>query len=130
MHHAIVNDPPTFGVRAILSLLLRIGVVAALLTAILAFPALSQQIGVRTLELNTFGRFTDFAPATNLQSGIGGGLRLGYFVHPRWELEGGVGFTRVDRVAGPHGPRVDPVLQQFLFLRRPHCGPSRCCRRC
>jgi outer membrane protein OmpA-like peptidoglycan-associated protein len=115
MHHAIVHDPPTLGVRAILGLLLRIGVVAGLLTAILAFPALSQQLGVRTFELNTFGRFTDFAPATNLQSGIGGGLRLGYFVHPRWELEGGVGFTRVDRVAGSEARNIMPLILDLTY---------------
>lgn len=115
MHHAIVYDPPTLGVRAILSLFLKIGIVAGLLTAILAFPALSQQLGVRTLELNTFGRFTDFAPATNLQSGIGGGLRLGYFVHPRWELEGGVGFTRVDRVAGSESRDIMPLILDLTY---------------
>lgn len=115
MHHAIVNDPPTLGARAILNLLLKIGVVAGLLTAILAFPALSQQLGLRTFELNTFGRFTDFAPATNLQSGIGGGLRLGYFVHPRWELEGGVGFTRVDRVAGSEARNIMPLILDLTY---------------
>jgi outer membrane protein OmpA-like peptidoglycan-associated protein len=115
MHHAIVHDPPTFGTRAVLAALLKLAVVAALLTAILAFPAYSQQLGVRTLELNTFGRFTEFAPATNLQSGIGGGLRLGYFVHPRWELEGGVGFTRVDRVAGAEARNIMPLFLDLTY---------------
>lgn len=115
MHHAIVHDPPTLGVRAMASLLLKIGVVAGVLTAILAFPAFSQQLGVRSFELNTFGRFTEFAPATNLQSGIGGGLRLGYFVHPRWELEGGVGFTRVDRVAGSEARNIMPLLLDLTY---------------
>ncbi len=115
MHHAVVHDQPTLGARAILTLLLKVASIGLLLTAILAFPVLSQQFGVRAFELNTFGRFTDFAPATNLQSGIGGGLRLGYFVHPRWELEGGVGFTRVDRVAGSEARNIMPLLLDLTY---------------
>src|SRR5687768_11705912 len=115
MHHAVVHDPPTLGARAILTLLLKVATVGLLLTAILAFPVLSQQLAARTFELNTFGRFTDFAPVTNLQSGIGGGLRLGYFVHPRWELEGGVGFTRVDRVAGSEARNIMPLLLDLTY---------------
>lgn len=115
MRHAVVHEPPTWGARTILALLLKLGAVAILLAAVLAFPALSQLSGVRTFELNTFGRFTDFAPATSLQSGVGGGLRLGYFVHPRWELEGGVGFTRVDRMAGSESRNVFPILLDLTY---------------
>src|SRR5687767_8612809 len=115
MNHAVVHDPPTLGVRAILTLLVKIATVGLLLTAILAFPAFAQQVGMRTFELNTFGRFTDFAPATNLQSGVGGGLRLGYFLHPRWEVEAGVGFTRVDRVAGSEARNIMPFLVDVTY---------------
>jgi outer membrane protein OmpA-like peptidoglycan-associated protein len=116
MQHIIVHDPPTLGgARAILGALLKVAGLAILLIAILAFPAFSQELGVRTLELNTFGRYTDFAPATNLQSGVGGGLRLGYFVHPRWELEGGVGFTRVDRTTSAGTENVVPVLFDVTY---------------
>lgn len=115
MHHAVVHDPPTLGTRPLFALLLKVAVVAILLTAILAFPASAQQGGLRTFELNTFGRFTDFAPATNLQSGIGGGFRLGYFVHPRWELEGGIGFTRVERVAGSEARTIMPLLLDLTY---------------
>jgi outer membrane protein OmpA-like peptidoglycan-associated protein len=114
MHHAIVYDPPTLGAREVIALLLKIAVLAILLTAI-AFPAFAQQLGVRTLELNTFGRYTDFAPATNLQSGVGAGLRLGYFIQPRWEVEGGVGFTRVHQMAGPAARNVFPVLLDLTY---------------
>ena len=86
MRHAAVHDPPTWGTKAILAALLKLGAVVIFLIALLAFPALSQQIAPHTLELNTFGRYIDFAPATSLQSGVGGGLRLRYFAHPRWEL--------------------------------------------
>jgi outer membrane protein OmpA-like peptidoglycan-associated protein len=86
-----------------------------LLTAVFVFPTVAQQPGVRTLELNTFGRYTDFAPATNLQSGVGAGLRLGYFVHPRWELEGGVGYTRVDQMAGTDARNVFPLLLDVTY---------------
>jgi outer membrane protein OmpA-like peptidoglycan-associated protein len=115
MHHAIMHDPPTMGARAILGALLKLAGLALLLIAILAFPSLSQELGVRTLEFNTFGRYTDFGPATNLQSGVGGGVRLGYFVHPRWELEGGVGFTRVDRIIGTGTENVVPVLFDITY---------------
>jgi outer membrane protein OmpA-like peptidoglycan-associated protein len=115
MRHAVVHEPPTLGARAIIALLLKFAAIAMLLTAVLAFPALSQEPGVRTFELNTFGRFTDFAPATSLQSGVGGGLRLGYFVHPRWALEGGVGFTRVDRMAGSESGNVFPILLDLTY---------------
>jgi outer membrane protein OmpA-like peptidoglycan-associated protein len=115
MQHAVVHDPPTFGARAIIGAVLKLAGLAILLTVILAFPAFSQQLAARSLELNTFGRYTDFAPATNLQSGVGGGLRLGYFVHPRWELEGGVGFTRVDRIAGPGTKNIVPVLLDVTY---------------
>lgn len=116
MQHIIVHDPPTLGgARAILGTLLKLAGLAILLVAILAFPAFSQQLGVRTLEVNTFGRYTDFAPATNLQSGVGGGLRLGYFVHPRWELEGGVGFTRVERTTSAGTENVVPVLFDVTY---------------
>lgn len=115
MNHAVVHDQPTLGVRAILTLLVKIATVGLLLTAILAFPAFAQPLGMRTLELNTFGRFTDFAPATNLESGVGGGFRLGYFLHPRWELEAGVGFTRVDRVAGSEARNIMPFLVDLTY---------------
>jgi outer membrane protein OmpA-like peptidoglycan-associated protein len=116
MQHTIVHDPPTLGgARAILGALLKLAGLAILLIVILAFPAFSQQLGVRTLEFNTFGRYTDFGPATNLQSGVGGGLRLGYFVQPRWELEGGVGFTRADRIAGRGTQNVVPVLFDVTY---------------
>jgi outer membrane protein OmpA-like peptidoglycan-associated protein len=115
MQHAIVHDPPTLGGRAILRALLKLAGLALLLTAILAFPAFSQQLAPRTFELNTFGRYTDFAPATGLHAGVGGGLRLGYFVHPRWELEGGVGFTRVDRMSETGAQNVVPVLFDVTY---------------
>jgi outer membrane protein OmpA-like peptidoglycan-associated protein len=116
MNYDIVYDSPTLGgARAILGALLKLAGLAALLIAILAFPAFAQQLGVRTLEFNTFGRYTDFGPATNLQSGVGAGLRLGYFVHPRWELEGGFGFTRVDRIVGRGTENVVPVLFDVTY---------------
>ena len=115
MQHVVVHDPPTLGARAIIGLVLKVVAFALLLTAILAFPAFSQQVGMRTLEFNTFGRYTDFGPAINLQSGVGGGLRLGYFVQPRWELEAGVGFTRVDRITGKGTENVVPVLFDVTY---------------
>ena len=115
MRHAIVHDPPTLGARAIIYLLLKAAAVALLLVGIFASPVFPQQSGVRTLELNTFGRYTDFAPATGLQSGLGGGLRLGYFVLPRWELEAGLGFTRVDRMAGTETQNVIPLLFDVTY---------------
>ena len=110
MRHAIVHDPRSMGARSLIAFVLKASVVALFLIAVLGFAAFAQQPGVRTLELNTFGRYTDFAPSTNLQSGVGGGLRLGYFVLPRWELEGGIGFTRVDPVAGSGSRSVVPIL--------------------
>lgn len=115
MNHAVVHDPPVWGKKAIIVALLKLTALAAFFVVLLAFPAFSQQIAPRTLELNTFGRYTDFAPATQLQSGVGGGLRLGYFVFPRWELEGGVGFTRVDRMAGPEARNVFPILLDLTY---------------
>jgi outer membrane protein OmpA-like peptidoglycan-associated protein len=116
MRHAIVYDPPTLGgARAILGALLKLAGIALLLIALLAFPAFSQQMAPQTWEFNTFGRYTDFGPAMNLQSGVGGGLRLGYFVHPRWELEGGLGFTRVDRIIGTGTENVVPVLFDVTY---------------
>jgi outer membrane protein OmpA-like peptidoglycan-associated protein len=115
MLHAVVHDPPTWGARAVITVTLKIAALAIFLTAIFAFPAVAQQPGIRTLELNTFGRYTDFAPATNLQSGVGAGLRLGYFVLPRWELEGGVGFTRVDQMAGTEPRNVFPILLDVTY---------------
>jgi outer membrane protein OmpA-like peptidoglycan-associated protein len=116
MKHPIVYDPPTLGgARAIIGALLKLAGLALLLVAVLAFPSFSQQPAARTLELNTFGRYTNFAPATNLEAGLGGGFRLGYFVHPRWELEGGVGFTRVDRIAGPGTENVVPLLFDVTY---------------
>lgn len=115
MLHAVVHDPPTLGARAIITLLLKIAALTIFLTALFTLPAFAQQPGVRTLELNTFGRYTDFAPATHLQSGVGVGVRLGYFVHPRWELEGGVGFTRVDQMAGSGTSNLFPVLLDVTY---------------
>jgi outer membrane protein OmpA-like peptidoglycan-associated protein len=103
------------GAKAVLVLLLKLAAIAMLVTALLAFPALSQLSGVRTFELNTFGRFTDFAPSTSLQSGVGGGLRLGYFVHPRWALEAGVGLTRVHPMAGSESRSVFPILLDLTY---------------
>ena len=48
MHHAIVHEPPTLGARAIIQALLKLAGLAILLTALLAFPALAQEMGVRT----------------------------------------------------------------------------------
>jgi outer membrane protein OmpA-like peptidoglycan-associated protein len=116
MKPVIVYDPPTLGgAKAILGALLKLAGLAMLLIAILAFPAFSQQLPPQTWEFNTFGRYTDFGPAMNLQSGVGGGVRLGYFVHPRWELEGGVGFTRVDRITGAGSENVVPVLFDVTY---------------
>jgi outer membrane protein OmpA-like peptidoglycan-associated protein len=115
MRHAVVHDSPTWGRKAILLALLKLAGLAMLLIAILAFPALSQRITTHTLELNTFGRYTDFAPATGLQSGLGAGLRLGYFAHPRWELEGGIGVMRGSRLAGVDGRTVFPVLLDLTY---------------
>jgi hypothetical protein len=116
MKHAIVYDPPTLGgARAILGALLKLTGLALLLTALLAFPVFSQQLAPQTWEFNTFGRYTDFGRAMNLESGIGGGLRLGYFVNPRWELEGGVGITRVDRITGTGAENVVPVLFDVTY---------------
>ena len=118
MRHAVVHEPATLGARAVMALLLKLSVIAVFLTAMLTLPAFPQTLGVRTFELSSFGRFTDFAPTTGLQSGVGAGLRLGYFVNPRWEVEGGIGFTRVDRMAGsetqerlspPTGPDLQPA---------------------
>jgi outer membrane protein OmpA-like peptidoglycan-associated protein len=114
MNCSIARDVAALSARSVIAALKMAGL-TILLIALLAFPAFSQQPGVRTWELNTFGRYTDFAPATNLQSGVGGGLRLGYFVHPRWELEGGAGFTRADRIAGPGTENVVPVLLDVTY---------------
>lgn len=51
MQHAVVYEPPTLGARAIIRALLKLAGIAILLTALLAFPALSQQMGVRTLDV-------------------------------------------------------------------------------
>jgi outer membrane protein OmpA-like peptidoglycan-associated protein len=116
MKHAIVYDPPTFGgARAILGAVLKLAGLALILTALLAFPAFSQQLAPQTWEFNTFGRYTDFGRAMNLESGVGGGLRLGYFVHPRWELEGGLGITRVDRITGTGTENVVPALFDVTY---------------
>src|SRR5688572_10832358 len=115
MRHAVVHQSPALGAKAIIGLLLKAGAVAIFLIALLAFPALSQRIATHTLELSTFGRYTDFAPATGLQSGLGGGLRLGYFAHPRWELEGGIGFTRGERMAGAEASNVFPLLLDLTY---------------
>lgn len=96
-------------------MILKAGAVAIFLASILAFPAGGQHLGLRTLELNAFGRYTEFAPAVGLQSGVGGGARLGYFVLPRWQLEGGVGFARVDRMSGTETLNVIPVLLDVTY---------------
>ncbi len=114
MRHAVVHDPPPWETKAIIAALLKLAALAIFLVAILAVRALSQRIATDTLELNTFGRYTAFAPATGLQGGLGGGLRLGYFAHPRWELEGGVGFTRADRMAA-EGRTVFPILLDLTY---------------
>jgi outer membrane protein OmpA-like peptidoglycan-associated protein len=115
MRHAVVHDPPTWGTKAIIAALLKLAAVAIFLIALLAFPALSQRIAPHALELNAFGRYSDFAPATGLQSGLGAGVRLGYFAHPRWELEGGIGFTRGERLAGAEARNVFPVLLDLTY---------------
>ena len=48
MQHAVVHEPPTLGTRAVIRALLKLAGLAILLTALLAFPALGQEIGVRT----------------------------------------------------------------------------------
>lgn len=103
------------GAREMVALVLKLGAVAIFVAAILAFPAAAQQVGVRTLELNTFGRYTDFGPVVGLQAGVGGGVRLGYFVLPRWQLEGGVGLSRVDRMSGTETLNVIPVLFDVTY---------------
>lgn len=112
---ALVNNPPRRGARPIAAMILKAGAVASFLAAILAFPASGQHLGLRTLELNGFGRYTDFAPAMGLRSGVGGGLRLGYFVLPRWQLEGGVGFARLDRVGATEAMSFIPVLFDVTY---------------
>ena len=112
---ALVKNPPRRGARHIAAMILKAGAVAIFLASILAFPASGQQLGLRTLELNGFGRYTDFAPAMGLRSGVGGGLRLGYFVLPRWQLEGGVGFARVDRLGATEGMNFIPVLFDVTY---------------
>lgn len=47
MQHAIMHEPPPLGARAIIRALLKLAGLAILLIAILAFPALSQQVAVR-----------------------------------------------------------------------------------
>ena len=48
MQHAVVHEPPPLGARTIIRALLKLAGLAILLTALLAFPALGQEIGVRT----------------------------------------------------------------------------------
>lgn len=115
MRHAFVSNPPTRGARQILALGLKAAAVGMFLAAILAFPAGAQSLGLRTLELNGFGRYTDFDPAVGLQSGIGAGFRLGYFVLPRWQLEGGIGFARLERMSGTETVNVIPVLFDVTY---------------
>jgi peptidoglycan-associated lipoprotein len=80
-----------------------------------AAPLLAQQGARGTWELNTFGRYTNFARNTNLESGVGGGARLGYFVLPLWELEGGTGFTRVHKVIGSGSENIVPVFLDLTY---------------
>lgn len=115
MRRALVGNAPRRGAWQMVGLVLKAGAVAIFLTAILAFPAVAQQLGLRTLELNAFGRYTDFAPAIGLQSGVGGGFRLGYFVLPRWQLEGGMGLARVDRMSGTETLNVIPILLDVTY---------------
>ena len=115
MRHPVVQEPALWRTSDILIALLKLSTIALFLVALLAFPALSQRIATHTVELNTFGRYTDFGLATGLQSGLGGGLRVGYFAHPRWELEGGIGLTRAERMAGAEARNVVPVLVDLTY---------------
>ena len=115
MRRALVGNSPRRGAWHIVALVLKAGAVAIFLAAILAFPATAQQLGLRTLELNAFGRYSDFAPAIGLQSGVGGGFRLGYFVLPRWQLEGGMGFARADRMSETETLNVIPILFDVTY---------------
>ena len=112
---ALVTSPSRRDARHIVGIILRAGAVAIFLAAILASQARAQEPGLRTLELNAFGRYTDFAPAIGLQSGVGGGLRVGYFVLPRWQLEAGAGYARVDRVSGTEAASVIPILFDVTY---------------
>ena len=51
MRHAVVHELPALSARAVVALLLKLGAIAILLIAVVAFPAVSQTRGVRTLEL-------------------------------------------------------------------------------
>ena len=53
MRHAVVHDSPNWGKKAVLGALLKLVGLAMLLTALLAFPALSQRMATSTLELST-----------------------------------------------------------------------------
>lgn len=112
---ALASTSPRRNARHIAAIILKAGAVAIFLASILASPAGGQLLGLRTLELNAFGRYTEFAPAVGLQSGVGGGVRLGYFVLPRWQLEGGVGLARVDRMSKTETLNVIPVLLDVTY---------------
>jgi peptidoglycan-associated lipoprotein len=60
-------------------------VLGGALVAFCAAPAAAQKAGV--VELGGFGQYTIPSDAYSVQSGFGGGGRLGVFLSSRWELE-------------------------------------------
>ncbi|HET9275442.1 MAG TPA: OmpA family protein [Gemmatimonadales bacterium] len=63
-------------------------VTAAIVLAALAAPAAAQEKG--TWELGAFGRYTDYSKSyepVESSNGFGAGLRIGYFVSPKFSIE-------------------------------------------
>jgi len=79
-----------------------------------AVPATAQYRG--TVEFGAFGSFASFDNALSLESGFGGGGRVGMFLDPRWSLEFEKAEMRASRPSGLKDVNVGILASRVVFV--------------
>lgn len=92
----------------------RLTIALGVATLIAATPLAAQQRG--TLEFGAFGSASSFDNSLSLDNGVGGGVRLGAFLHPRWSLEFDGSGVNADRLAGLRSSQVTSLSARVAMI--------------
>lgn len=99
--------------------------ITAVSIAALLFTTTAMAQPAKTLELGIFGDYTSFGDVVALNSGIGGGGRLGLFLLPGLELEAAASYSTTEDITGLIGDvKFVPLRARLIFNPRLFGGAS------
>ena len=99
--------------------------ITAVSIAALLFTTTAMAQPAKTLELGIFGDYTSFGDVVALNSGIGGGGRLGFFLLPGLELEAAASYSTTEDVFGLVGDvKFVPLRARLIYNTRLFGGAS------